>query len=67
MRITEGMGPVPPNWMVYFGVANVDDSCDKAVSLSAALLMPGTDIPGIGRFATIKDPQGAVFSIFSGA
>ena len=33
MRITEGMGPVPPNWMVYFGVANVDDSCEKAVSL----------------------------------
>ena len=67
MRITEGMGPVPPNWMVYFGVANVDDSCEKAVSLGAVLLMPGTDIPGIGRFATIKDPQGAVFSIFAGA
>jgi predicted enzyme related to lactoylglutathione lyase len=67
MRITEEMGPVPPNWMVYFGVANVDDSCEKAVSLGAVLLMPGTDIPGIGRFATIKDPQGAVFSIFAGA
>ena len=67
MRITEEMGPVPPNWMVYFGVANVDDSCEKAVSLGAVLLMHGPDIPGIGRFATIQDPQRAVFSIFAGA
>ena len=67
MQITEEMGPVPPNWMVYFGVANVDDTASKAASLGATLLVPGMDIPGVGRFATIQDPQGAVFSIFTGA
>jgi predicted enzyme related to lactoylglutathione lyase len=52
--------------MVYFAVANVDDAANKAVSLGGTLLAPGMDIPGIGRFATIQNPQGAVFSIFSG-
>ena len=67
IQITKEMGPIPPNWMVYFGVANVDAACDKAVALGATLLTPGMDIPNVGRFATIQDPQGAVFSIFSGA
>ena len=67
MRITDEMGPVPPSWMVYFGVVNVDEACEKAVSLGATLLAPGMDIPGVGGFATIQDPQGAVFCIFTGA
>lgn len=65
MRITPEMGPVPPNWMVYFSVANVDATAGQAVSLGATLLMPGMDIPDVGRFATIRDPQGAVFSIYT--
>ena len=67
MQITEEMGPVPPHWGVYFGVANVDDTTSKADFLGATILVPGTEIPGIGRFAVIQDPQGAVFGIFTGA
>lgn len=67
MQITEDMGPVPPNWSVYFGVADVDSTTSQAESLGATVLVPGTDIPGIGRFATIQDPQGAGFGIFKGA
>ena len=67
MQITEDMGPVPPNWMVYFGVANVDDTTSQAEALGAIVLVPGTDIPGVGRFATIQDPQGAVFGMFTHA
>jgi len=67
MQITEEMGPVPPHWGVYFGVANVDDPTSKADSLGATILVPGTEIPGIGRFAVIQDPQGAVFGIFTDA
>ncbi|MCG8603484.1 VOC family protein, partial [bacterium] len=29
MQITEQMGPIPPNWMVYFAVHNCDDSVEK--------------------------------------
>ena len=67
MQITEEMGPVPPHWGVYFGVANVDDTTSKADFLGATILVPGTEIPGIGRFAVIQDPQGAVFGIFTDA
>jgi len=67
MQITEEMGPVPPHRGVYFGVANVDDTTSKADSLGATILVPWTEIPGIGRFAVIQDPQGAVFGIFTDA
>lgn len=66
LQITVDMGPVPPSWMVDFGVANVDGTTSKTESLSAIVLAPGTDIPVIGRFATIQEAQGAVFGIFTG-
>ena len=67
MRITPEMGPVSPNWAVYFSVADVDATASQAASLGGTVLVPGTDIPEIGRFATIQDPQGAVFSVFASA
>ena len=64
MQIVPEMGPVPPNWSVYFQVADCDASATKAVSLGAKTIMPPTDIPNIGRFAVLLDPQGAPFAIF---
>jgi len=64
--LTEEMKGVPSHWMPYFGVANVDAAVAKAVELGAQTLMPGTDIPNMGRFAVFHDPQGAVFAIFQG-
>src|SRR2546421_5998577 len=63
MKITEQMGPVPPHWLAYIQVTACDDTVEKAKSLGATALMPGMDIPDVGRFAVIKDPQGAVFAI----
>jgi predicted enzyme related to lactoylglutathione lyase len=63
--IAPEMGPIPAHWMPYFQVADVDAAFAKATSLGAQPLMPPTDIPNdIGRFATLHDPQGAVFSIY---
>ncbi len=70
MQITPEMGEFPPHWSVYFGVEDADASAGIATSLGANIFMPPTDIvsvegqPPIGRFATMADPQGAVFSIF---
>lgn len=64
MQITKEMGPMPSNWMVYFGVDDVDASAARATSLGGTIVVPPTDIPNIGRFAVIMDPQGAAFSIF---
>jgi uncharacterized protein len=55
---------VPPHWSIYFAVDDVDATAEKARGLGAVLCAPPTDIPNVGRFAVIQDPQGAVFSIF---
>ena len=67
VQIAPDWGPVPPNWAIYFGVADVDETVAKVQSLGGGVLVPGTDIPEIGRFAVLRDPQGAVFCIFKGA
>jgi predicted enzyme related to lactoylglutathione lyase len=54
---------VPPHWMLYVTVANCDDSAAKAKELGANVCVPPTDIPNVGRFSVITDPQGAVFSL----
>ena len=56
------MGPMPNTWGVYFEVANTDEAVAKAQGLGAEVLQPPTDIMP-GRFAMLRDPQGAVFGI----
>jgi uncharacterized protein len=53
---------VPPFWLVYFAVANTDNTVKRAQELGAKLMMPAMDIPQ-GRFAVITDPQGASFAV----
>lgn len=67
MPITPQMGPIPPNWMSYFAVADVDAAAAKAARIGAKIHMPPTDIPNIGRFAVLADPQGAAFAIYKSA
>ncbi|HET7265619.1 MAG TPA: VOC family protein [bacterium] len=54
---------VPPNWLTYFGVKDVDASAAKVRELGGRINMPPTDIPDIGRFSVCADPQGAVLAI----
>jgi hypothetical protein len=61
MPITAEMGQVPPNWMIYFAVRDVDAVAAKTRELGGTLIVPPQDIPKVGRFAVIQDPQGAVF------
>ena len=63
IKIPEEWGAVPPNWSVYFGVDDCDGTVEKAVKLGGSLTMPAADIPNIGRFALLSDPQGAHFYI----
>ena len=65
--ITPDMGEVPPNWMPYFGVTDCDGTVAHAIKLGGALVMGPRDIPGTGRIAVLKDPQGAFFAILQGA
>jgi len=60
---TPEMGEIPTNWLVYFAVEDADAKLQKANELGAKTIVPAMDIPGVGRFAVIQDPQGAVFGI----
>jgi uncharacterized protein len=53
---------MPPNWGVYFAVADTDATVGKAQELGASVFMGPTDIEP-GRFAVLADNVGAVFSV----
>jgi predicted enzyme related to lactoylglutathione lyase len=55
---------VPPNWMPYVESDNVDDTVAKAKSLGGKVVAGPDDIPGTGRFAVLRDPQGATFGVY---
>ena len=55
---------VPPHWLHYVAVTDVDATAKKAESLGGHVNVPPTDIPDVGRFAVLADPQGAVFAIY---
>lgn len=62
MGMTAEWGEIPPHWSVYFSVEDCDATVAKATSLGATVMVPPTDVPGVGRFAIVRDPQGAVFA-----
>jgi predicted enzyme related to lactoylglutathione lyase len=63
MKIQPRMGPIPPHWMNYFQVDDCDATVAKALSLGGSLIVPAQDVPNVGRFAILRDGQGAPFSI----
>lgn len=59
-----GDQPVPPpHFMNYIAVDDVDATAARAAELGGTIVSPPMDIPNVGRFAQIKDPAGAVFSV----
>jgi predicted enzyme related to lactoylglutathione lyase len=62
-KITPDMGPIPPHWMVYFAVDDCDAKAQKITELGGSVMKPPDDIPNVGRFAIVTDPQGAHFAI----
>jgi predicted enzyme related to lactoylglutathione lyase len=54
---------VPPHWSIYITVADCDERAARAGQLGGKVCVPPTDIPNVGRFSVIGDPQGAMFNI----
>lgn len=54
----------PPSWTGYVAVPDVDATAKQAAALGGKVLVPGTDIPEVGRFAILQDPQGATLAAF---
>jgi len=51
---------VPPHWLTYLAVDDVDARVASFVAAGGSLFKPCFDIPGVGRIAIVRDPQGAV-------
>jgi predicted enzyme related to lactoylglutathione lyase len=62
------MGPdmkgVPPHWITYVSVTNVDETVKKAESLGGKSMMPAMDVFSYGRCAFLTDPTGAAFAVW---
>jgi uncharacterized protein len=66
MTIPEGMN-FPPHWGMYVGVPKLEDAESHIERLGGSALSPVIDVPTVGRMRTMKDPQGAAFSIYEPA
>ncbi len=53
-----------PFWSASVSVPDVDASAAAASERGAQLLVAPMDIPGIGRYAMLSDPQGAVLGLY---
>jgi hypothetical protein len=65
MALPAEAGSTPPHWLIYVGTPNVDSTCSQAQGLGARIVKPPGDIPSVGRFAVLSDPQGATFAVFT--
>jgi predicted enzyme related to lactoylglutathione lyase len=63
MQMTAEWGDTPSHWMIYFTVAECEAACARVEELGGKVCVPPTDVPGVGRFAVVNDPQGAYFSV----
>ncbi|MGH1352847.1 MAG: VOC family protein [Methyloligellaceae bacterium] len=58
-------GNMPPMWGSYVTVDDVDASAKQVVELGGQVVMEPRDIPNVGRFCVIVDPQGAALSLIT--
>ncbi|MGH8859778.1 MAG: VOC family protein [Jatrophihabitantaceae bacterium] len=57
---------VPPHWLTYFAVDDVDATLERALSLGGTVQRPAADMP-YGRHAGLADPAGAGFAVIKPA
>lgn len=67
MTIQAEWGEVPSHWGTYMWVDDCDACVARAQELGGSVYLPPMDIPGVGRFAGLTDPNGAHFSVIQGA
>ncbi len=58
-------GDMPPHWLSYIAVDDVDASALKVTELGGSICVPPMDIPNTGRFCIVSDPSGAKVSLIT--
>jgi uncharacterized protein len=62
LQITEDMGQIPPAWIVYINVADLDATVRSITSAGGALCFDPFEV-SVGRIAMVNDAQGAAFAL----
>ena len=55
----------PPHWLAYVSTPDTDATVEQAKGLGGEVLMEPMSIAEVGRMAVLRDPQGAVFALFT--
>jgi predicted enzyme related to lactoylglutathione lyase len=63
MKMPPRAGQAPAHWLVYFCVIDCLDAVASAEHLGGRTLVAPTDVPNVGQFAILQDPQGAMFGV----
>ncbi len=63
LAIDPALGPMPPHWLVYFAVSDIEGQTTLAQSLGGSVRMRPKVAPGVGRFSVLADPAGAMFAM----
>ncbi len=63
--VTPPADNVPPHWGGYVTVDDTDATVSRAVDLGGAVLFGPFDIPDVGRFSMLQDPQGAALAVIA--
>jgi predicted enzyme related to lactoylglutathione lyase len=58
---------VQPHWMMYVGVPDLEEGVAHVERLGGSAVSPVIEVPNVGRMRTMKDPQGAAFSLYQPA
>jgi predicted enzyme related to lactoylglutathione lyase len=54
-----------PAWLGYIHVADVDAATESVRAAGGAVHRAPADIPNVGRFSVVADPQGAIFMLLA--
>ena len=61
------MPKMPPHWLAYIAVSDVDASTNKVTELGGKVMMPAMEIEKVCKFSVVQDPGGATFALFRSA
>ncbi|MBN9378647.1 MAG: glyoxalase [Chlamydiales bacterium 38-26] len=55
---------IPPHWLTYILVKNIEESLEKALNYGATVIKPISKAGDFGWMAIIKDPTGAQVALW---
>lgn len=58
-----GNADLPPQWLIYITVADLEESLRRVTELGGSAITPIREY-GSGRYAVIRDPTGAACALF---